>query len=176
MRAGVVGEWIIVTGGWLLFRSMRERALTPETARQAAAWCEGFGDFESAAELRWAAGEAEKFCPEDEGGQHVEQTDLIARIDEVLSTDSMEWSPVGEDEKKRILAGRQDERPRSLPVGQIHVIPADQVSEWRAWWDGLSGDDQADTPWYVMCFTCNAVGEREVDCVCANPSPQGDSR
>ncbi|MBN7314762.1 Uncharacterised protein [Mycobacteroides abscessus subsp. massiliense] len=168
---------------------MRERALTPETARQAAAWCEGIGDFEAAAELCWAAGEAEKFCPEyegeGEGGQPVEQADdIIARIDEVLSApyagfDAMSWSPMSEDEKQRILAGEQDEtdeQPRLLPIGQIHAILADRVVEWREWWDRLSEADQNVTPWYVVCFTCNAVGEREVDCVCANPSEGTISR
>ncbi|SKU65039.1 Uncharacterised protein [Mycobacteroides abscessus subsp. massiliense] len=180
MRAAVIGEWVVVTGGWNLFRSMREQVLTPETARQAATWCEGFGDFESASELLWAAREAEKFCPEPEDGQHVGQADdiidIIERIDEVLSVDSMSWSPVPEDEKKRILAGEQDERPREWVNLQIHAIPVEQVSEWRGWWDGLSEADQADTPWYIVCHTHKVVGERSVTCGCGNPSGQGDSR
>lgn len=182
MRAAVVGEWVVITGGWSLFHSMREQVLTPETARQAAAWCEGFGDYDSASELRWAAGEAEKWRPEDESGQPVEQADnIIARIDALLSApyagfDAMNWSPVPESEKARILAGEQDAAPRPLPVGQIHAIPVEDVPEWRGWWDGLSEDDQADTPWYVVCFTCGAVGERSVTCDCRNPSGQGDSR
>lgn len=174
-----------MSGGWALFRSMREQALTPETARQAAAWCEGFGDYESAAELRWAAGEAERWCPEDEsGGQPVEQADdIIARIDEVLSAsapyagfDAMEWSPVPEDEKKRILAGEQEETPHPLPVGQVHVIPVDQVDEWMDWWDGLSESDRHDTPWYVVCHRHKVAGEREVSCGCGNPSIPNEFR
>lgn len=173
MRAAVVGEWVIVSGGWALFRSMREQALTPETARQAAAWCEGFGDFESAAELRWAAGEAEKWCPEDESGQPVEQADdiidIIERIDEVLSVDSMSWSPLSEIEVTRILAGRQDAAPRPLPVGQIHVVPVEDVNAWRTWWDRLSEDEQQATPWYVVCHQHKVAGERDVPCGCGNP-------
>ncbi len=178
MRSAVVGEWVVVTGGWSLFRTMREQVLTPALARQAAAWCEGFGDSEAAAELRWAAGEAEKFCSEDESGdgQAAAQTDLIERIDELLSMDAMAWSPLSESEKSRILAGEQDERPREWIHQQIHAIPVRQVSEWTTWWDGLSEADQNDTPWFVVCFTCGAVGERSVDCGCGNPSRDGDSR
>lgn len=180
MRAAVVGEWIVVTGGWNLFRAMREQVLTPETARQAAAWCEGFGDYDSASELRWAAGEAEKWRPEDESGQPVEQADniidVIERIDEVLSMDAMSWSPMSESEKARILAGEQDERPREWIHQQIHAIPMHQVSEWATWWDGLSEADQNDTPWFVVCFTCGAVGEREVSCGCGNPSSSKEFR
>lgn len=172
MRAAVVGEWVIVTGGWSLFRTLREQVLTPETARQAAAWCEGFGDSDSASELRWAAGEAEKWRPEPEGGQPLGEggdiIDIIARIDEVLSMDSMSWSPLSEIEVARILAGVRDE-PRILPGRHIHAVPVGDVPAWRDWWDGLSGDDQADTPWYVVCFQCGAVGEREVTCGCGNP-------
>lgn len=162
MRAAVVAEWVIVTGGWALFRTMREQALRPTVARQVAAWCDRQGDTESAAELRWAAGEAEKWreVPEEP------ETDIIARIDDLLSVDAMLWSPVGEDEAARILAGEQEERPRPLPVGQIHAIPVGDVPPWRAWWDTLSPDDQRDTPWYVVCFECRAVGERSVDCGC----------
>lgn len=177
MRAAVVGDWVIVTGGWALFRTLREQVLTPALARQVAEWCEGSEDFESAAELRWAAAEAEKWCPEPEGGQPVEQADdIIARIDALLSTDAMSWSPVPEGEAARILAGEQDERPRPLPVGQIHAISVADVPAWRDWWDTLSDDDQADTPWYVVCFGCMAVGERSVDCECGNPSSERDSR
>ncbi|WP_078309261.1 MULTISPECIES: hypothetical protein [unclassified Mycobacterium] len=176
MRAAVVGEWIVVTGGWVLFHTLREQALTPTLARQVAEWCDEQRDYESAAEIRWAAGEAEKIRPEPQVGQlPVGQTDdIIARIDEMLSApyagfDSMTWSPMSESEKERILAGEQDEtdeQPRILPVGQIHAIPADQVSEWRGWWDGLSASDQRDIQWYVVCFQCGVVGERSVDCVC----------
>ncbi|MBV6362743.1 hypothetical protein HZD78_22620 [Mycobacteroides chelonae] len=142
--------------------------LTPIAARQAAAWCEGFGDFEAAAELRWAAGEAEKFCSEDE--DEAVQTDLIMRIDDLLSVDAMSWSPMSESEKSRILAGEQDERPRPLPAGQVHVIPVDQVDEWTIWWDGLSESDRRDTPWFVVCFEHGVAGERSVACGCGNPS------
>lgn len=183
MRAAVVGEWIVVTGGWSLFRTMREQVLTPIAARQAATWCEGFGDYDSASELRWAAGEAEKWRPEDESGdgQAVAQTDLIARIDALLSApyagfDAMSWSPMSESEKARILAGEQDERPRPWIHQQIHAIPVEQVSEWTTWWDGLSEDDQADTPWYVVCHEHKVVGERSVDCGCGNPSRPSISR
>ncbi|UEA22804.1 hypothetical protein LK464_15070 [Mycobacteroides abscessus subsp. abscessus] len=166
MRAAVVGEWVVITGGWSLFHSMREQVLTPETARQAAAWCEGFGDFESAVELRWAAGEAEKWLAGENPGQ---SDDIVARIDELLSMDSMAWSPMSESEVARILAGEQDERPRPLPVGQIHMIPVEQVDEWTDWWDGLSESDRHDTPWYVMCHRHKTVGERDVPCGCGNP-------
>lgn len=173
MRAAVVGEWIVITGGWNLFRSMREQVLTPETARQAATWCEGFGDFGSADELRWAANEAEKWLAGENPGQ---SDDIIERIDEVLSMDAMSWSPMSESEVARILAGEQDERPREWVHHQIHSVPVHQVSEWTTWWDGLSEADQNDTPWFVVCFTCGAVGERSVDCGCGNPSRDGDSR
>lgn len=177
MRAAVVGEWIVITGGWSLFRTMREQVLTPTVARQVAEWCDEQGDFASSAELRWAAREAEKWRPEDESVEQADDIiDIIERIDEVLSTDSMEWSPVGEDEKKRILAGRQDERPRSLPVGQIHAIPVEQVAEWTTWWDRLSEAYQADTPWYVVCHEHKTAGERDVPCGCGNPSNTRDSR
>lgn len=175
MRAAVVGEWIVVTGGWSLFRSMREQVLTPIAARQAAAWCEGRGDYDSASELRWAAGEAEKWHPEDESGQPLGQADdIIARIDALLSVpyagfDAMTWSPMSESEKARILAGEQDERPGEWIHQQIHAIPVHQVAEWRGWWDGLSEADQADTPWYVVCHQHKVAGERDVPCGCGNP-------
>lgn len=175
MRAAVVGEWIVVTGGWSLFRTMREQVLTPALARQVAEWCYEQRDYESAAELRWAASESEKRVPEREWVEY-ESVDIIERIDELLSIDAMDWSPLSGAEVARILAGEQDERPRPLPVGQIHVISVEQVRQWTTWWDGLSESDQHDTPWYVVCFTCGAVGERSVDCGCGNPSGQGDSR
>ncbi|SLF09618.1 Uncharacterised protein [Mycobacteroides abscessus subsp. massiliense] len=178
MRAAVVGEWVIVTGGWNLFHSMREQVLTPETARQAAAWCEGFGDYDSASELRWAAGESEKFCSEDESGdgQAVAQTDLIARIDELLSMDAMNWSPMSESEKARILAGEQDERPRPWIHQQIHAIPVGHLFEWMDWWDRLSESDQEATAWYVVCHRHKVAGERDVPCGCGNPSSSNDCR
>lgn len=175
MRASVVGEWVVVTGGWSLFRTMREQVLTPALARQVAQWCLERGDFESAAELRWAAAEAEKWLA-GENGELSERDDLIERIDELLSMDAMSWSPMSESEKARILAGEQEERPREWIHQQIHAIPVRQVSEWTTWWDGLSEADQNDTPWFVVCFTCGAVGERSVDCGCGNPSRDGDSR
>ncbi|WP_207563040.1 hypothetical protein [Mycobacteroides abscessus] len=174
-----------MTGGWLLFRTMREQALTPTLARQVAEWCEGRGDFESARELHWAAAEADKWRSknenenenENEGVLPVGQADdIIARIDEVLSVDSMSWSPVPEDEQKRILAGEQDERPREWVNLQIHAIPVEQVSEWTAWWDGLSESDQEATPWYIVCHTHKVVGERSVTCGCGNPSSSNDFR
>ncbi|SHU56041.1 Uncharacterised protein [Mycobacteroides abscessus subsp. abscessus] len=168
MRSAVVGEWVVVTGGWSLFRTMREQTLTPDLARKVAQWCSERGDFESAAELRWAAGEAEKWVSEQEWVESV-SVDIIERIDELLSMDSMSWSPMSESEVARILAGEQDERPRPLPVGQIHVISVEQVVEWTDWWDGLSESDQHDTPWYVVCFRCMTAGERSVDCGCGNP-------
>lgn len=160
---------------------MHEQVLTPETARQAATWCEGFGDYDSASELRWAAGEAEKFCSEDESGQPVEQADniiidIIERIDELLSMDAMSWSPMSESEVARILAGEQGERPRSLPAGQIHAIPVHQVSEWMDWWDRLSESDQEATAWYVVCHMHKTAGERSVDCGCGNTSRSNISR
>ncbi|RIU06943.1 hypothetical protein D2F01_22715 [Mycobacteroides abscessus] len=152
---------------------MREQVLTPETARQAAAWCEGFGDYDSASELRWAAGEAEKWRPEDESGQPVEQADniidVIERIDEVLSMDAMSWSPMSESEKSRILAGEQDEHPREWVHHQIHAVPVADVPAWRAWWDALSEADQEATAWYVVCHTHKVAGERSVTCGCGNP-------
>ncbi len=172
MRAAVVGEWVVVTGGWSLFHSMREQVLTPETARQAAAWCEGFGDFESAVELRWAAGEAEKWLAGENPGQ---SDDIVARIDELLMSDelwpdAMTWSPVPESEQSRILAGEQDAAPREWVHHQIHAVPVEQVDEWTAWWDRLSEPDRHDTPWYVVCHAHKTVGERDVPCGCGNPS------
>ncbi|MBN7561403.1 hypothetical protein [Mycobacteroides abscessus] len=79
MRAAVVAEWVMVTGGWALFRTMREQALTPELAREVAAWCEDQGDVESAAELRWAAGEAEKWWTQEYG----EAAKILAALDGV---------------------------------------------------------------------------------------------
>lgn len=123
MRAAVVGEWIVVTGGWSLFRTMREQVLTPIAARQAATWCEGFGDYDSASELRWAAGEAEKWRPEDESGdgQAVAQTDLIARIDALLSApyagfDAMSWSPMSRRASRR--ASRESTCPGPCRCGR----------------------------------------------------------
>lgn len=170
MRSAVVGEWVVVTGGWSLFRSMREQALTPDLAREVAHWCSERGDYESAAELRWAAGEAEKWLGENPG----QTDDIIARIDALLSApyagfDAMSWSPMPESEVARILAGEQEERPRPLPVGQIHVIPVEQVRQWTTWWDGLSEFDRHDTPWYVVCHRHKVAGERSVTCGCGNP-------
>lgn len=180
MRAAVVGEWVVITGGWSLFHSMREQVLTPETARQAAAWCEGFGDSEAAAELRWAAREAEKWRPEDESGQPVGQPDdIVARIDELLDEpwpDAMDWSPMSESEKAKILAGEQGPRPTVLPNNQIHAVPIADVPAWRTWWDRLSEADQEATAWYVVCHRHKVAGERDVPCGCGNPSGQGDSR
>lgn len=173
MRAAVVAEWVVVTGCWNLFRSMREQALTPDLAREVAHWCSERGDYESAAELRWAAGEAEKWLAGENPGQ---SDDIITRIDELLSPDAMSWSPMSESEVVRILAGEQGERPRSLPVGQIHAIPVEDVPEWTTWWDGLSDSDRHDTPWYVVCHRHKVAGEREVSCGCGNPRRDGDSR
>lgn len=179
MRAAVVGEWVVVTGGWSLFRTMREQTLTPDLARKVAQWCSERGDYESAAELRWAAAEAEKWLA---GENHGQSDDIVARIDELLmsdellSMDSMAWSPMSESEVARILAGEQEETPHPLPVGQVHVIPVDQVDEWMDWWDGLSESDQADTPWYVVCHEHKVAGERSVDCGCGNPSIPNEFR
>ncbi|SKX74580.1 Uncharacterised protein [Mycobacteroides abscessus subsp. abscessus] len=173
MRSAVVGEWVVVTGGWSLFRTMREQTLTPDLARKVAQWCSERGDSESAAELRWAAAEAEKWVPEREW---VESVDIIERIDELLSMDSMDWSPLSESEVARILAGEQEETPRPMPVGQIHVISVEQVRQWTTWWDRLSEPDRHDTPWYVVCHAHKVAGERSVTCGCGNPSGQGDSR
>lgn len=161
----MVSEWVIVTGGWSLFRTMREQALTPDLARQVAQWCSERGDFDSAAELQWAAAEAEKWVPEREWVEY-ESVDIIERIDELLSMDAMDWSPLSDAEEARILAGEQDERPRPLPVGQIHVISVEQVRQWTTWWDGLSESDRRDTPWYVACHQHSLSGERSVDCGC----------
>ncbi|QSM95673.1 hypothetical protein I3U40_07975 [Mycobacteroides abscessus subsp. abscessus] len=174
MRSAVVGEWVVVTGGWSLFRTMREQVLTPALARKVAQWCSERGDYESAAELRWAAAEAEKWVPEREWVEP--EPDIIARIDALLSMDTMTWSPVPESEKARILAGEQGEDPRPLPAGQIHVISVEQVDDWTDWWDGLSETDRHDTPWYVVCHAHKTVGERSVTCGCGNPSSTGDSR
>lgn len=174
MRAAVVGEWVVVTGGWSLFRTMREQTLTPDLARKVAQWCSERGDFESAAELRWAAAEAEKWVSEREWVEP--EPDIIERIDELLSMDAMSWSPMSESEVARILAGEQEERPRPLPVGQVHVIPVEQLRQWTTWWDGLSDSDRHDTPWYVVCHRHKTVGERDVPCGCGNPSSTGDSR
>ncbi|MDM3948260.1 hypothetical protein [Mycobacteroides abscessus] len=104
------------------------------------------------------------------------ELDIITRIDDLLSMDTMTWSPVPESEKARILAGGQGETPRPMPWGQIHAVPAPDVREWRDWWDGLSESDQADTPWYVVCFEHGVAGERSVTCGCGNPSIPNDFR
>lgn len=175
MRAAVVGEWVVVTGGWSLFRTMREQVLTSALARQVAEWCDRQWDYESAVELRWAAAEAEKWLA-GENGELSERDDLIERIDALLSMDAMDWSPLSGAEKARILAGEQDERPRPLPVGQIHVISVEQVVEWTDWWDGLSESDQHDTPWYVVCHRHKVAGECSVTCGCGNPSSSKEFR
>lgn len=174
MRAAVVAEWVIVSGGWNLFRTMREQALTPTLARQAAEWCERQGDTGSSSELLWAAREAEKWCEVPESQES--EPDIIMRIDDLLSADAMSWSPVGEDEAARILAGEQAETPKPWVSRQIHALPVSDAPAWRTWWDRLSEDEQEEVPWYVVCFGCMAVGEREVTCGCGNPSGQGDSR
>lgn len=179
MRAAVVGEWIVVTGGWSLFRTMREQVLTPASARQVAEWCYEQRDFDSSAELRWAANEAEKWLAGENSGQ---SDDIVARIDELLMSaeqwpDAMSWSPVTAAEQSRILAGEQDERPREwVHHHQIHAVPVADVPAWRTWWDRLSESDQEATAWYVVCHRHKVAGERSVACGCGNPSSTSISR
>lgn len=118
--------------------------------------------------------------------------EVISRIDDLLDddeplddwaypwTDSMRWAPpevelpcgVWEDQADEPLDSGWDYSPPT----QIHVIPVEQVGEWRACLDTLPVAERGDVSWYVVCFGCMTAGDREVTCGCGNPSPQGDSR
>lgn len=118
--------------------------------------------------------------------------ELISRIDHVLDddepldawqypwTDSMRWAPpevelplgVWDDQADEPLDGGWDYYPDT----QIHVIPVEQVTEWVRCLDTLPPAERGDVAWYVVCFQCRAVGERSVDCECANPSSERESR
>lgn len=118
--------------------------------------------------------------------------ELISRIDSVLDddesldawqypwTDSMRWAPpevelptgVWEDQPEEELDSGWD----YYPDAQIHAIPAHQVSEWVACLETLPVAEREDVAWYVVCFQCMTVGEREVTCGCGNPSSERDSR
>ncbi|MBN7559876.1 hypothetical protein [Mycobacteroides abscessus] len=110
------------------------------------------------------------------------ENDLISRIDAVLDddesrddwsygwSDSMRWAPEG------VLLPEYDggdESPNSgwewHPDSQIHAIPAEQVAEWTRWLGTLGDGERDEMQWYVVCFTCGAVGERSVDCGCGLP-------
>lgn len=118
--------------------------------------------------------------------------DLVARIDELVDddeslddwaypwTDAMRWAPP----EVELPEGVWDDQPDAEldsgwdyhPPAQIHVIPAEQVSEWERCLETLPVAERGDIAWYVVCFQCLASGERSVTCGCGNPSPQGDSR
>ncbi|WP_100492614.1 hypothetical protein [Mycobacteroides abscessus] len=117
--------------------------------------------------------------------------DLISRIDGLLDdddeslddwaypwSDAMRWAPgdvelpEDDDQPDSPLDGGWD----YYPPAEIHVIPSDQVAEWERCLETLPPAERGDIDWYVVCFQCRAVGEREVSCECGNPSPQGDSR
>lgn len=119
--------------------------------------------------------------------------DLISRMDQVLDepddeplddwqypwSDAWHWAPpevelpsgVWDDQADAELDGGWD----YYPPTEIHVIPVEQVAEWMACLETLPVAERGDIQWYVVCFQCRAVGEREVDCGCGNPSPQDDS-
>ncbi|BBZ83326.1 hypothetical protein MABM_32420 [Mycobacteroides abscessus] len=118
--------------------------------------------------------------------------DLVARIDDLLDddeplddwaypwTDSMRWAPpevelpsgVWEDEPDEPLDSGWDYHPDP----QVHVIPAHQVAAWMACLETLPPVERGDVQWYVVCFGCMAVGERDVLCGCGNPSEGTISR
>lgn len=120
--------------------------------------------------------------------------DLIARIDGVLDepddeplddwqypwVDSMRWAPPGVELPEGVWDDQPDAELDSgwdyHPDTQIHVIPAHQVAEWTRCLDTLPSAERGDISWYVVCFGCMAVGEREVSCGCGNPSSSNDSR
>ncbi|MBN7314766.1 hypothetical protein [Mycobacteroides abscessus] len=119
--------------------------------------------------------------------------ELISRIDQVLDgddeslddwacpwVDAMRWAPEGVELPEGVWDDQPDEPLEGgwdyYPDTQIHAIPAHQVAEWTAWLDTLQVVERDDIDWYVVCFTCMSVGEREVTCGCGNPSSQGDSR
>ncbi|CPX22401.1 Uncharacterised protein [Mycobacteroides abscessus subsp. abscessus] len=121
--------------------------------------------------------------------------DLIARIDGVLDepddeplddwqypwVDSMRWAPAEVELPSGVWEGEEPEGELDggwdyHPDAQVHVIPSDQVDEWTRCLDTLPSAERGDISWYVVCFGCMAVGEREVSCGCGNPSSSNDSR
>ncbi|SHZ79662.1 Uncharacterised protein [Mycobacteroides abscessus subsp. abscessus] len=116
--------------------------------------------------------------------------ELIGRIDGLLDdddetddipwSDAWRWAPEGvelpsgcwDDQADRELDSGWDYHPDT----QIHVIPVEQVDEWKRCLDTMPPAERGDIQWYAVCFRCMAVGERTVTCGCGNPSPQGDSR
>lgn len=111
--------------------------------------------------------------------------DLISRIDELVDdddeslddwqyawTDSWRWAPEGVE----LPSGTWDDQPEGeldsgwdyYPPAQIHAIPVEQVAEWLACLETMPTVERDDVQWYVVCFQCLAVGEREVDCGCSN--------
>lgn len=120
--------------------------------------------------------------------------DLVARIDGLLDdgddeslddwqypwTDSMRWAPEHVELPEGVWDDQADAELDSgwdyHPDAQIHAIPANQVAEWERCLDTLPPAERGDIDWYVVCFGCMAVGEREVTCGCGNPSSTGDSR
>ncbi|MBN7524307.1 hypothetical protein I3U46_08310 [Mycobacteroides abscessus subsp. massiliense] len=120
--------------------------------------------------------------------------ELISRIDAVLDepddegtddwaypwVDAMRWAPpevalpsgVWEDEPDRALDGGWDYHPDT----QVHAIPVEQVDEWVRCLETLPRVERGDVQWYVVCFRCMAVGEREATCGCGNPNIPNDFR
>ncbi|WP_100451234.1 hypothetical protein [Mycobacteroides abscessus] len=110
------------------------------------------------------------------------ENDLISRIDAVLDddeslddwsygwSDSMRWAPEGaelheDDGGDELLDSGWD----YYAASQIHAIPAEQVGEWTRWLGTLGDSERDEMQWYVVCFTCKAVGERSVMCGCGLP-------
>lgn len=119
--------------------------------------------------------------------------DLVARVgglldgdDESLDdwaygwSDSMRWAPEGVGLPEGVWDDQADRELDSgwdyYPDTQIHVIPVHQVAEWVACLETLPPAERGDIDWYVVCFQCRAVGEREVSCECGNPSEGAISR
>ncbi len=123
--------------------------------------------------------------PHQNPSHEVLMDELMSRIDRVLDdddefhddwqypwSDAWHWAPehvelplgVWEDQPEGELDGGWD----YYPDAQIHAIPAHQVSEWVVCLETLPVAEREDVAWYVVCFTCMAVGEREVDCSCSN--------
>lgn len=122
--------------------------------------------------------------------------ELISRIDGLLDdgddetlddwnypwSDSWRWAP----EHVELPSGVwEDKEPEGELDGgwdggwdgsQIHVIPVEQVGEWKRCLAGMPPAEREDVDWYVVCFGCMAVGEREVSCGCGNPSSPSISR
>ncbi|WP_255785495.1 hypothetical protein [Mycobacteroides abscessus] len=110
------------------------------------------------------------------------KNDLISRIDAALDddeplddwsygwADSMRWAPDGTELAEDDCGDEPlDSGWDYYAASQIHVIPSDQVVEWARWLGTLGESERDEMRWYVVCFTCKAVGERSVECGCGLP-------